>query len=284
MGRIDGKKVLIVIGSKGFRDEEYAQPRALLDKEGAAVTVASTTTDPATGMKGTQVKPDVLVKDASADDYDAVVFVGGNGAREYWNNPHAHALAKSASAAGKVLAALGAALPSAVLVGLAGGAGAAIGELTGYLAGYSGQTIIKRQKVYTRIEQWVKKWGTLTIFLISVVPFFFDLAGIAAGVIRFPVWKFLIACWLGRTILYIVIALAGAHGWETILRYKKEGAQKFNFGGCKIEAVNEGDPEHGVYVYKKAFGTQCVDCCSGYKILKKKTYALYRGLKKIIGR
>ena len=52
-----------------------------------------------------------------------------------------------------------------------------------------------------------------------MVPLVFDLAGIAAGVLRFPFWKFLLACWLGRTILYIGIALAGAWGWEVVLRY-----------------------------------------------------------------
>ena len=118
-----------------------------------------------------------------------------------------------------ILAILGATLPSATVVGLAGGAGAAIGEITGYMAGYSGQAIVKRQRIYARLEGWVKKWGVLTIFLLSIVPLFFDLAGIAAGVLRFPLWKFLLACWLGRTILYIVIALAGAQGWETMLRY-----------------------------------------------------------------
>jgi len=118
-----------------------------------------------------------------------------------------------------ILAILGATLPSATMVGLAGGVGAAIGEMTGYMAGYSGQAIVQRQKVYANLEGWVKKWGAVTIFLLSVVPFFFDLAGIAAGVLRFPLWKFLLACWLGRTILYIVIALAGVQGWEAILRY-----------------------------------------------------------------
>jgi len=118
-----------------------------------------------------------------------------------------------------VLAMLGATLPSAILVGLAGGVGAAIGEITGYMAGYGGQAMVRRQKTYVRLEGWVKKWGTLTIFLLSVAPLFFDLAGIAAGALRFPFWKFLIACWLGRTILYVFVALAGAWGWETVLNY-----------------------------------------------------------------
>jgi len=118
-----------------------------------------------------------------------------------------------------VLAALGAVLPSATLVGLAGGLGAAIGELTGYMAGYSGQAIVSRQRVYSRVKGWVEKWGMLTIFLLSVAPLVFDLAGIAAGVLRFPLWKFFLACWLGRTILYLVIAWGGALGWGVIMRF-----------------------------------------------------------------
>jgi membrane protein YqaA with SNARE-associated domain len=118
-----------------------------------------------------------------------------------------------------VLATMGAILPSATLVGLAGGIGAAIGELTGYAAGYSGQAIVSRQRVYTRLKGWVERWGMLTIFVLSIVPFVFDLAGIAAGAIRFPLWKFFIACWLGRTILYLVIAWGGALGWEALLNF-----------------------------------------------------------------
>jgi len=118
-----------------------------------------------------------------------------------------------------VLATMGAVLPSATLVGLVGGLGAAVGELTGYAAGYSGQAIITRQKVYARLKGWVARWGMLTIFILSVVPFVFDLAGIAAGVMRFPLWKFFIACWLGRTILYLVIAWGGALGWEALLNF-----------------------------------------------------------------
>ena len=118
-----------------------------------------------------------------------------------------------------IIATLGAALPSATLVGLLGGTGAAIGEIMGYMAGYTGQAIVQRQKMYSRLEVWVKKWGVLAVFAFSLVPFAFDLIGIAAGVLRLPLWKFLLACWLGRTILYILVALAGAWGWETLLPY-----------------------------------------------------------------
>jgi len=114
---------------------------------------------------------------------------------------------------------LGAAPASATIVGLAAGAGAVIGEITSYMAGYSGRGIAQRSKVYSRVEGWMKKRGAMTIFIMSLVPFIFDLAGIAAGALRFPFWKFFLLCWLGRTILYIVVALLGAWGWEPVLRF-----------------------------------------------------------------
>ena len=118
-----------------------------------------------------------------------------------------------------VVATLGATLPSATLVGLVAGVGAAIGEITGYMAGYSGRSIVQRRKIYARLEGWVKKWGALAIFILAIVPFLFDLAGMAAGALRLPFWKFFLACWLGRTILYIGMAWAGAWGWEAVLSY-----------------------------------------------------------------
>ena len=108
---------------------------------------------------------------------------------------------------------------SPVMVGLVGGAGAAIGEITGYMAGYSGRGIAQRSKMYRRVEGWVKRWGAMTIFVMALVPFVFDLAGIAAGVLRFSFWKFLLLCWLGRTVLYVGGALAGAWGWEALLHF-----------------------------------------------------------------
>lgn len=118
-----------------------------------------------------------------------------------------------------VLSALGALLPLPVVVGLVGGAGAAIGEITGYMAGYSGRGIVQNRQLYRRIEGWMKRWGTVTIFVFSVVPFVFDLAGIAAGVLRYPFWKFLLLCWLGRSLLYIGAAFAGAWGWQFVIQY-----------------------------------------------------------------
>ncbi|MBI2931513.1 MAG: DJ-1/PfpI family protein [Planctomycetes bacterium] len=106
MSALNGKKVVIVIASKDFRDEEYAKPRALLEKEGAKVTVACSKLAPSKGMLGLTVKPDVLLKDVKSADYDAVVFVGGMGSPEYWNDPVAHKLAQEFAEKRKVTSAI----------------------------------------------------------------------------------------------------------------------------------------------------------------------------------
>jgi len=106
-----------------------------------------------------------------------------------------------------------------IIVGLVGGAGAAIGEITGYLVGYSGRGIAEKSRVYHRLVGWVNRWGVVAIFIFSLLPLVFDLVGITAGVLRLPFWKFMLACLLGRTILYVIIVLAAAWGWEVMLPY-----------------------------------------------------------------
>jgi len=118
-----------------------------------------------------------------------------------------------------LLFALGAAF-NPVLIGVVGGAGGTIGELSGYMAGRSGRVVSRNDKWFIRAERWMSRWGTLTIFIFSLVPLLpFDAAGVTAGVLRFPIRKFLVACFLGKTLLYVAMALFGAWGWEALLRY-----------------------------------------------------------------
>ena len=104
--KLQGKKVVMIVAARNFRDEELQKPMAILKAEGAQVTVASSTAGSARGMLGATVKVDLLLMDVRADAYDAVVFIGGVGASEYWNDAGAHALAQKALEAGKVVAAI----------------------------------------------------------------------------------------------------------------------------------------------------------------------------------
>jgi uncharacterized membrane protein YdjX (TVP38/TMEM64 family) len=98
-----------------------------------------------------------------------------------------------------------------LLVALFAGTGAAIGELVGYLAGYSGQGIVENTQMFTRIEPWVRRYGVFAIFILAALPNpFFDIAGVAAGILKIPIGKFFIACWLGQLIKMFAFAYAGS--------------------------------------------------------------------------
>jgi len=117
-----------------------------------------------------------------------------------------------------LLFALGAAF-NPVLVGLAGAIGGTIGEMTCYLLGYSGRGVVQNRRLYDKSVKWLEKWGVLTVFAFAVTPSPFDVIGMVAGLLRFPFWKFFLACLCGKVIKYIVLAFAGAFGWEAVLRY-----------------------------------------------------------------
>ena len=115
-----------------------------------------------------------------------------------------------------LLFAMGAAF-NPIFIGLAAGVGGTIGEMTAYLLGYSGRGVMKNIRFYKQSVLWLKKWGSLTVFVFAATPLPFDVLGIGAGALRFPVWKFLIACWAGKTIIYVAMAFAGDWGWEAFL-------------------------------------------------------------------
>ena len=103
---LEGKKVVMIIAEKDFRDEELLEPESILGDQGAIVTVASTTMDSVKGMQGEEVFPDMLIGEIKPEEWDAVVFVGGVGASQYWNDSTAHAIARGALNAGKIVGAI----------------------------------------------------------------------------------------------------------------------------------------------------------------------------------
>lgn len=98
--------ILFVIAHQGFRDEEYTEPRSILEKAGYKVTVASSKPTLAQGMLGMQVQPDTTIDQVKVTPYQAVIFIGGSGSSEYWENPIAHQIAKDAHQQSKVVGAI----------------------------------------------------------------------------------------------------------------------------------------------------------------------------------
>jgi membrane protein YqaA with SNARE-associated domain len=95
-------------------------------------------------------------------------------------------------------------------VGLVAGAGATLGEITGYLFGFSSQPVVERVKIYEKMVGWLKKNGALAVLVLSAVPNpFFDITGAAAGALKMPVRKFMLWTWVGETIKMLAFAFGG---------------------------------------------------------------------------
>jgi len=99
-----------------------------------------------------------------------------------------------------------------LLVGIVATLGATIGEPTSYLVGYLGRKVVPSGYLekYEQAEYWMKKYGSFAIFLFALLPILvFDLIGIVAGSARFPLWKFILACFAGRLIRCLTEAYLG---------------------------------------------------------------------------
>ncbi|MBC7086124.1 MAG: DJ-1/PfpI family protein [Methanomethylovorans sp.] len=104
---LEDKKILMVVAQENFRDEEYFEPRDILEDAGVSITVASNSIKEAHGMLGGRIKPDIAIKDAVMAEFDGLVIAGGSGSREYlWSNKDLQRLVKDAFDQDKVVAAI----------------------------------------------------------------------------------------------------------------------------------------------------------------------------------
>jgi membrane protein YqaA with SNARE-associated domain len=112
-----------------------------------------------------------------------------------------------------IVFALGAKL-NPFLIGLLAGAGAALGETSAYLLSYFGSKAAQRKKSY---RDYVKKYGKLLahygsfllLILFAATPLPDDAVGLLCGALQYDYKKFLLANFIGKTILFIIIALTG---------------------------------------------------------------------------
>jgi protease I len=103
---LSSKKVLMIIAPKDFQDKEFSEPKKVLEAKGVKITVASTSKKSAIGMYGMKVMPDLTLKEARAADYDAVLFIGGDGMTALFDDPQALSLAIEANKNNKVIGAI----------------------------------------------------------------------------------------------------------------------------------------------------------------------------------
>lgn len=116
------------------------------------------------------------------------------------------------------------------LVGILGGFGMAVGEITAYYAGYLGAELargrelggprwIKRflDRVLAGVHWLIDGWGFPTLFVLSAIPNpLFEIAGLTAGSLRMPFRRFFVAVTAGKIVRGLLLAYFGQDVFEAI--------------------------------------------------------------------
>jgi len=148
------KKVVMIIAQENFRDEELFVPKEILEQHGTEVLIASTSLNPAKGTLGGKAQVNILVWDIDMKNFAALIFVGGSGAAQYWDDPLAHKLIKDALALEKVVAAICIAPVTLAKAGILKGRRATVfvseaAQLKANGANYTGSGVEKDGKIIT---------------------------------------------------------------------------------------------------------------------------------------
>lgn len=103
------------------------------------------------------------------------------------------------------------------LIGLAGGIGAGLGEMTGYIVGTGGRQVLSEGRWFRKFKSLAERRFGLALFVFAVVPAPFDFAGIAAGAAGYPMWRFLAIVIAGKILKVTGLALAAYYGLSWVI-------------------------------------------------------------------
>jgi protease I len=164
---LSDKKVLMVVPPDNFQDEEYDRLRRILEFNGITVKCASTHLGTLRGVKGTTVKSDVTVDDVKYYDYDAIIFVGGDGAKRLFDEEKVTKLAKDAEykVLGAISTAPGILAKAGVLKGKKATCSVSVaGTLRDREATYTGQPVQVDDKIVTASgSQYAEQFGNAVL-------------------------------------------------------------------------------------------------------------------------
>ncbi len=113
---------------------------------------------------------------------------------------------------------------SPLLLGIAAGCGAGIGELSGYFFGAGGRKVLKKfnkeqSEKIVGFGKKLQKHGLIALIIFAFLPLPFDLAGVAAGLMHYPKKLFVLGCVIGKSPRYALIAYAGYFGVPWVLHF-----------------------------------------------------------------
>lgn len=100
---LEGKKIALVIAFNDFKDEEYFTTKKVLEDLGTYVITVSNKLGVALGSEGGEVRVDVSLGDFNPLQFDAVLFIGGQGCLKHLDNDISYKIVDKTVRLGKVL-------------------------------------------------------------------------------------------------------------------------------------------------------------------------------------
>ena len=103
-----------------------------------------------------------------------------------------------------------------LLLGLVSGLGSTIGEMVSYFLGWGGRKMIE-SRYGSRLDaakRLIDRYGALSVFLFALLPLPDDLLLIPLGMMRYDLKKTFVAMLLGKTLMCIFLAYAGAFSFS----------------------------------------------------------------------
>lgn len=109
----------------------------------------------------------------------------------------------------------GGSLYNPVLVAFISSVAATLGDMVGFLVGFSGRKIIleklEKKFWFSILDEYFKKYGGWMLFVFAFIPNpFFDAIGLIAGIFVFSPKRFIIIVTLGRFLRYLILAGIGS--------------------------------------------------------------------------
>lgn len=105
-GKLDGKKAVMIIPPRMFRDEELFIPKEHLEARGVEAAVASTKKGTCIGAGDREAESEMTLDELNVPEFDAVVFVGGPGTPIIRHEARALEIAREAVQKGKTVGAI----------------------------------------------------------------------------------------------------------------------------------------------------------------------------------
>jgi putative intracellular protease/amidase len=88
------KSILLNLPAQNFSEQEYLTIKETLEKTGFKVFIASDANALCVGDNGMKVRPDVSFYNMNESNFGGIIFIGGKGLRNYWDNINLHQISK----------------------------------------------------------------------------------------------------------------------------------------------------------------------------------------------